>query len=75
MSAAELTTTEEAVQHLLRVIQRDGRVAYLLGSGTETFSLLTKAHAEMIGEDVEAFRQRLWANCRPERVVRAEEDQ
>lgn len=69
MGDAAMTSADQAVQHVLRQIQRDGRVAYLLGFGTESFSLLTKAHAEMVGEDVETFRKRFWADCHPERVV------
>jgi hypothetical protein len=72
MSAAEMTAAEEAVNHVLNVIYTDGRVAYLLGFGTESFSLLTAAHAETIGEDVEVFRKRFWAGCRPERVAYAD---
>lgn len=68
-----MTSAELAVQHVLRVLQSDGRVAYLLGYGSESFSLLTKAHAEMIGEDVESFRERFWRNCRPERVSTVDE--
>lgn len=69
--AAEATKAELAVEHVLRAILDDGRKAYLLGLGTETFRLLTDAHAERLGEDAEAFRDRFWRRCRPERVVTA----
>lgn len=69
MSAEDMTKSELAVQHVLRAIHQDGRVAYLLGFGSESFRLLTEAHAETIGEDAEAFSKRFWAQCRPERVV------
>lgn len=67
------TKAEEAVQHLLRAIIDDGRKAYLLGWGTETFRLLTAAHAERIGEDPEVFAERFWSQCHPEKVRVVEE--
>ena len=66
---SEPTKAELAVEHVLRAIRDDGRKAYLLGMGTETFRRLTDAHAERVGEDPEAFRERFWRQCRPERVV------
>lgn len=66
---AEPTKAERAVEHVLRAIRDDGRKAYLLGYGTETFRLLTDAHAERFGEDPDAFRESFWKQCRPERVV------
>ena len=69
----EPTKAEEAVQHVLRAIMDDGRKAYLMGWGTETFRLLTAAHAERIGEDREMFAKRFWSQCHPEKVVVAED--
>lgn len=65
----EATKAELAVEHVLRAIMSDGRKAYLLGLGSECFRLLTDAHAERVGEDADAFRDRFWRQCRPERVV------
>lgn len=69
------TKAELAVAHTLRAIREDGRKAYLLGYGTETFRLLTDAHAERFGEDPDAFRENFWKQCRPERVVTPSEDE
>lgn len=74
MSAADMSPHELAVQAVLGRIRTDGRIAYLMGYGTETFALLTYAHATLIGEDVEQFRRRFWALCRPEKVRIVEED-
>lgn len=71
----EPTKAELAVEQVLRAIMSDGRKAYLLGFGSESFRLLTEAHAERVGEDAEAFRERFWRQCRPERVVVAQEDE
>lgn len=69
--AGEATKAELAVEHVLRAILTDGRKAYLMGFGSEAFRLLTEAQAERLGEDPEAFRDRFWRQCRPERVVTA----
>lgn len=67
-----MTKAEEAVIYTLRAILTDGRKAYLMGWGTEAFKRLTDAEAERLGEDPEAYRERFWADCRPERVVAAD---
>lgn len=45
-----------AVAHVLRRMQQDGRLAYLLGPGSEAFDLLTEEAALAAGRDVEEFR-------------------
>ena len=57
-----------AVAHVLRAIRDDGRKAYLMGLGTQTFSVLTEAYAEANGLPVEQYRRDFWADCRPEKV-------
>lgn len=47
---------DEAVAYLLRRISSDARLAYYFGM-TESLALLTKAHAEANGLDVEIFRK------------------
>lgn len=63
------TKSEIAVAHVLNAIRDDGRKAYLMGLGTQTFTLLTEAHAETNGLDPLKFREDFWAQCNPERVV------
>lgn len=76
MSAPDMTPAELAVQAVLGRIRADGRLAYLMGYGSETFALLTYAHATLIGEDVEQFRKRFWTLCHPEKMrVVEEQDQ
>lgn len=64
------TTAEKAVAHILHRMTRDGRLAYLLGEGSEAYELLTQAHAETLGEDVAEFRKTFGASLRYEEVVR-----
>ena len=65
--SVELSSADRAVSAALSRIRTDGRIAYLMGFGTETFGLLTAAYAERTGEDVEKFRNDFWAQCTPER--------
>lgn len=67
--ASEPTKADAAVSHVLRAIRDDGRKAYLMGFGSQSFELLTEAYAEANGLDVEKFRDEFWALCKPERVV------
>ena len=69
--ARTFTKSEDAVWAVLKAIRDDGRKAWLLGPGTNSFELLTAAHAESIGVDVATFRKEFWSHCRPERVVSA----
>jgi len=50
------TAAQKAVAHVLRRIRGDGRLATILGPGSEAYELLTQAHAETLGEDVDQFR-------------------
>jgi hypothetical protein len=66
MSGA-LTAADKAVRAVLNRIQRDGRVAYFLGYGSETFDLLIAADAERLGLDPGDYAKAIWENCSPER--------
>ncbi|MGQ0711014.1 MAG: hypothetical protein ACT4NV_14855 [Rhodoferax sp.] len=50
-------SAHKAVQHILRRMRADGRLAYLLGEGSESYELLTAAYAEHNGLDVGKFRE------------------
>ncbi len=62
-----MSSADRAVSAVLRRIREDGRIAYLMGFGSQTFELLTAAYAEHRGEDVDQFRKDFWALCSPER--------
>ncbi|MBI2278171.1 MAG: hypothetical protein HYU74_12525 [Dechloromonas sp.] len=55
------TAAEKAVAHIVRRMRADGRLAYLLGYGSESFDLLTEAYAEQQGIDLDVFRQQFHA--------------
>jgi hypothetical protein len=67
MSAA----ADKAVEHVLNRIRSDGRVAWFLGFGTESFALLTAAYAERHGANVEQFRREFASECSPIKMVAA----
>lgn len=46
-----------AVSYVLRRMQQDGRLAYLIGPGSQTYELLTQEAAQAAGRDVTEFRQ------------------
>lgn len=46
-----------AVTHLLRRMQNDPRLAYLIGPGSRSYELLTEEAAATTNEDVDAFRK------------------
>ena len=69
--ASEMSKADQAVLHVLRAIQQDGRKAYLMGMGSQTFTLLVEAYCERTGEDPETVKQEVWSNCRPEKVIAA----
>jgi len=54
--ATSRSAAQKAVAHVLLRMRQDGRLAYLLGAGSESYELLTEAHAETLGEDVDQFR-------------------
>lgn len=61
MSALTRTYTpaEKAVVHLVAQLQRDPRLAYLIGPGSESFELLVNAHAALAGEESDPYRESL----------------
>lgn len=46
-----------AIHHILRQMQRDARLAWLIGPGSRTYELLTEEAATTNGLDVEELRQ------------------
>lgn len=56
-----------AVSHLLRQMQRDGRLAYLIGPGSQSYELLTAEAAQAAGRDVADYRREFDATLAPER--------
>lgn len=54
-----------AVAHLMRRMQQDGRLAYLIGPGSESYDLLTQEAAQAAGRDVDEFRQGFEVTLRP----------
>lgn len=61
MSALTRTYTpaEKAVMHLVAQLQRDPRLAFLIGPGSESFELLVNAHAVLAGEESDPYRESL----------------
>lgn len=55
----QFTKSDAAVKHIVQRLINDPRLAYLIGPGSESFELLTDAWATCMGEQVEAFRERL----------------
>ena len=64
-----MPTADKAVAHIIKRMQADGRLAYLLGNGTESFDLLTQAYAEARSLDVEEFRHAFDLNLTYTRVT------
>lgn len=62
----QTTPAEDAVLHLVKRMQEDPRLAYLIGPGSESFDLLTDAWATAWGDDVEVFRERLAGELAPQ---------
>ena len=53
-----------AVQHILRQITRDPRLAYLIGPGSQSFELLTAEYAQAKGLDAEKLRMQMSATLK-----------
>lgn len=53
-----------ATFHILRQMQEDPRLAWLIGPGSRTYELLTEEAAEARGEPVEAIRAHLEARLK-----------
>lgn len=48
---------QKAVAHVLNIIASNPHVGWYMGWGTQSFALLTEAHATATGEDVEEVRE------------------
>ncbi|MBD9635932.1 hypothetical protein IB277_06445 [Ensifer sp. ENS07] len=57
----KLQKAAEAVAYLLNRSKRDEKLYYQIGFGTESFRLLTGAHAAFTGEDVKTVEKRYGA--------------
>ena len=55
---AKIDKAGAAIRYLLDRSQRDDKLYYHIGFGTESFRLLTDAHAALTGEDVKAVEAR-----------------
>lgn len=64
-----MSKAERAVRTMIKRIRDDGRVAYLVGPGSQTYEELTDAYAEIIGEDPIVFRSKFETVIRPQRVA------
>ena len=62
-------TADRAINHLLRRIKDDPRLAYYFDPFTESMELLTAAYAEAQGVDLETFRKEFYASLRFDRPV------
>ncbi len=62
-----MTKADKAVAHVLRQMRNNGRLAYLMGWGSESFRLLTEAYAEANGLEVEKFREEFAYSLNPEK--------
>lgn len=54
-----------AATYLLRRMQQDGRLAYLIGPGSQAYELLTQEAAQAAGQDPGSFRAALETKLRP----------
>lgn len=50
------TPAQKAVAHVLLRMKQDARLAFLIGPGSESWDLLTGAHAETLGMTTADFR-------------------
>lgn len=64
-----LTKSEDAVNYVLWRLTQDGRLAYLIGYGTEAFRRLTEAQAERMNRDPKEYASEVWDVCKPVRVT------
>lgn len=49
----------KAIKHLLQKIKSDDRLYHLIGLGSQSFDLLTEAHATLAGVDLVELRKSL----------------
>lgn len=61
-----MSIQNRAITHVLKRLQADGRLAYLIGPGSESFDLITQAYAEERGLDIEEFRKSFAADLKYE---------
>lgn len=64
-----MTKSEKAVATVLKRLQADPRLAYIMGPFTQSYEELTEAYAETIGKDVEQFRLEFEKTLRFEKVA------
>ena len=57
-----MSKSEKAVQHILTRIQKDPRLAYYMGPGTESLDLLIDAQSEITGESVDSIRSNVFSS-------------
>lgn len=57
----KLKKAGDAIAYLLNRSRRDPKLYYQIGFGTESFRLLTEAHAALTGEDLAAVEKRYGA--------------
>lgn len=58
LAERQVEKAKTAIAYLLNRSQRDDKLYYQIGRGTEAFRLLTDAYAEMTGEDADAVERR-----------------
>ena len=63
-----MTKAEKAVSSMIKRIQDDPRVAYIIGPFTQTYDDITDAYAELIGKDPDEFRQEFESTLKTQRV-------
>lgn len=69
MSEAQtFTRAEQAVVHLVKRLQADPRLAYLIGPGSESFELLIAAAAEAFRIEADVYRERVLGFVAPQPV-------
>ena len=56
-----------AVSYVLRRMQQDGRLAYLIGPGSQAYELLTEEAAVAAGREVAEFRREFESTLKTER--------
>ena len=51
----------KAIAHVIGRMRADDRIYHLMGEGSQSFDLLTEAHAALSGQDLVAVRESLTA--------------
>jgi hypothetical protein len=68
-----MSLSDKFVYHMIERCREDGRLAYLMGPGSEAYALMTGAYAEMRTLDAEAFRAGYQRKLKMQRVPPREE--